>query len=65
MSSLYLHGPPKTNAEQDGRERRGEEQFQEREYLGFNGEAEVAARDRVTWSRRTNGPILHMERRDR
>ena len=39
----------------------------EREHLGFKtwSQAEVAARDRVAWRRRINGPILHAERRDR
>ena len=39
----------------------------EREHLGFKtwSQAEVAARDRVAWRRKINGPILHVERRDR
>ena len=39
----------------------------EREHLGFKTwrQAEVAARDRVAWRRRINGPILHGQRRNR
>ena len=39
----------------------------EREHLRFKtwSQAEAAARDRVAWRRKINGPILHAERRDR
>ena len=39
----------------------------EREHLGFKTwrDAEVAAKDRVAWRRRIDGPILHEERKER
>ena len=39
----------------------------EREHLGFRTwrQAEVAARDKVAWRKRINGPILREERRER